>query len=71
MHFVLANKFRIFSVQIQSLREKSDMQDLEIKRLNKKATEASALAAVEYSNHRVTKEFVESTLSQVCSCYIF
>ncbi|QCE03203.1 hypothetical protein DEO72_LG8g1225 [Vigna unguiculata] len=51
--------------QIQSLREKSDMQDLEIKRLNKKATEASALAAVEYSNHRVTKEFVESTLSQM------
>ncbi|KOM57902.1 hypothetical protein LR48_Vigan11g093500 [Vigna angularis] len=51
--------------QIQSLKDKSDMQDLEIKRLNKKATEASALAAVEYSNHRVTKEFVESTISQM------
>ncbi|KAL9303701.1 hypothetical protein ACSQ67_020964 [Phaseolus vulgaris] len=51
--------------QIQSLREKSDMQDLEIKRLNKKATEAFALAAVESSNHRVTKEFVESTVFQM------
>lgn len=43
---------------------------MEIKRLNKKATEASALAAVEYSNHRVTKQFVESTISQVSTFYI-
>jgi len=46
------------------------MQDLEIKRLNKKATEAFALAAVESSNHRVTKEFVESTVFQVSTFYI-
>ncbi|CAJ1948286.1 unnamed protein product [Sphenostylis stenocarpa] len=41
------------------------MQDVEIKKLKQKATEASALAAVESSNHRVTKEFVESTIHQM------
>jgi len=46
------------------------MQDVEIKRLNKKAMEASALAAVESSNHRVTKEFVESTIYEVSTFYI-
>ncbi|RDX86598.1 PH, RCC1 and FYVE domains-containing protein 1, partial [Mucuna pruriens] len=51
--------------QIQSLKQRSDMQEVEIKKLNKKAMEATALAAVEYSNHRVTKEFVESTIHQL------
>ncbi|TKY63596.1 E3 ubiquitin-protein ligase HERC1 [Spatholobus suberectus] len=51
--------------QIQSLKQRSDMQDVEITKLNKKATEATALAAVEFSNHRVTKEFVESTIYQL------
>ncbi|XP_029130774.1 PH, RCC1 and FYVE domains-containing protein 1 [Cajanus cajan] len=51
--------------QIQSLKKRNDMQDMEIKKLNKKSTEAIALAAVESSNHRVTKDFVESTVYQL------
>ncbi|XP_028223402.1 PH, RCC1 and FYVE domains-containing protein 1-like [Glycine soja] len=51
--------------QIQSLKQRSDMQDVEIKKLNKKVVEAIAFSAVESSNHGVTKEFFESTVYQL------
>jgi len=46
------------------------MQDVEIKKLNKKVVEAIAFSAVESSNHGVTKEFFESTVYQVTTFYI-
>lgn len=41
------------------------MKDVEIQKLQKQATEAIALVAVESSNHREAKEFIESTKHQV------
>ncbi|KAJ1416316.1 Zinc finger, FYVE/PHD-type [Sesbania bispinosa] len=51
--------------QIRSLEQRSDMKGVEIQRLQRKATEAIALAAVESSNLREVTEFIESTMDQV------
>lgn len=45
------------------------MKDVKINKLQKKATEAIALAAVESSHHREAKEVIESTnhkVSTIC-----
>lgn len=41
------------------------MKDVEIQKLQRKATETIALAAVESSSHREVKEFIESIIDQV------
>ncbi|CAL0329577.1 unnamed protein product [Lupinus luteus] len=45
--------------------QKSDMQDMEIVKLQRNATEATAFSAVEFSNLMMTKEFIESTIDKL------
>jgi len=47
------------------LEQKSEVKDVEIQKLQKKATEAIAMVAVESSSHTETKEFIESTKHKV------
>jgi hypothetical protein len=44
------------------------VKDVELQKLNKKAKEAIAWAAVESSCHTETKEFIKSTKRQVSLC---
>ncbi|MED6172181.1 hypothetical protein PIB30_047659 [Stylosanthes scabra] len=51
--------------QTQSLKQRSDMRDVENQRLRKHIKEATTLAADESSNHKVMVEIFESTIIQL------
>lgn len=55
------------SLQVRSLKQKCDAQDMELKNLHKTAQQEASLAEKESSKCRVAREFAKSVAEQVFS----
>ncbi|KAM5553176.1 PH, RCC1 and FYVE domains-containing protein 1 [Rosa sericea] len=61
----LTHELSKLQTQVRSLKHKCDTQDLEIRKLNKNAKEASSLAEEQFSKCRAVKELVKSITEQM------